>query len=116
MKKIKIYLKKNIKNFFRKIFKSELEELKRQNSKTDILNTRLTNIIGEFEVSVDVHYRSKSWAVISLQGDRSDFIKFVDLGHRDINEISHFLRRFDRAKVDAAPQETAFLKFKRNRF
>ena len=103
---------KNIlKNFFRRIFKEELLELEKQILNTESLNKDLTKITKNFEVSVDVGFQSRSWAVISLQGERSDFIKFVDLGYKDINEISRFLRQFDRIKVDASPQQTAFLKF-----
>ena len=56
-------------------------------------------IFGKMKVSVDIHERSPSWAVISLQGERADYVQFVDLGQRDVRDIQHFLRRFDRKNV-----------------
>ena len=61
--------------------------------------------MGNIDVSVDVHHRSGSWAVVSLQGTKTDYIKFIDLGNRDMMEIARFLRQYDRAnvKLDASP-------------
>lgn len=66
---------------------------------------RIQKLMGNIDVSVDVHHRSGSWAVVSLQGAKSDYIKFVDLGNRDMMEIARFLRQYDRAnvKIDASP-------------
>lgn len=72
--------------------------------------SRLEDISGSTEVCVDVHKRSNSWAVICLQGEKSNFIKFVDLGEKDIREISHFLRNFERNKIDAHPFEIAAIR------
>lgn len=73
----------------------------------------IKNFLNNFDVTVDVHQYSHSWAVISIQGQKSDFIKFIDLGPADIFEIQKFLRQFDRTKVDASPRESKFLKFER---
>lgn len=43
------------------------EELKKQIRKVD-------ELISNIDVSVDVHTYSPSWAVISLQGQKSDYI------------------------------------------
>lgn len=66
---------------------------------------RIQKLMGNIDVSVDVHHRSGSWAVVSLQGAKTDYIKFVDLGNRDMMEIARFLRQYDRAnvKIDASP-------------
>lgn len=66
---------------------------------------RINQMLGNLDVSVDVHLRSRSWAVLSLQGKKTDFIKFIDLGDRDVCEIQKFLRTFDReqVKIDANP-------------
>lgn len=70
--------------------------------------TKMYEIMFEnSDISIDVDNkgyrgcRSDSWAVISIQGERSDFIKFVQLKDRDIQEISYFLRQFQRGKIDA---------------
>ena len=72
---------------------------------------KIKNFLNNFEVSVDVHQYAHSWAVVSIQGRKSDFIKFIDLGPAEILDIQKFLRQFDRTKVDASPQASKFLKF-----
>lgn len=66
---------------------------------------RIKQLIGNIDVSVDVHHRAGSWAVVSLQGGKTDYIKFIDLGSRDMLNIVHFLRQYDRTntKIDANP-------------
>jgi len=38
-------------------------------------------------VAVDIHERSPSWAVISIQGRKADYVKFIDLPDHNIREI-----------------------------
>lgn len=61
--------------------------------------------LGCLDISCDVSYYGKSWAVISLQGEKEALIKFIDLRDRDLREICQFLSRYDRVKVDANPQD-----------
>lgn len=61
-------------------------------------------LLQNFEVSVDIHEKEGSWAVISLQGEKKTLIKFIDLSDKDIQEIAMFLRNFERRKIDAHPQ------------
>lgn len=74
-------------------------------SLAEVRAERIRKLLGNIDVSVDVHHRSGSWAVVSLQGGKTDYIKFVDLDQRSIREISAFLRQFDRqnVKIDANP-------------
>jgi hypothetical protein len=105
-----------MKKFFRWVFSKEIAELEKTISNFNIAEKRLRNVLGNIDVSVDVHQYSRSWACISIQGVKDDYIKFVDLGHRDVYEISKFLRQFERdvnIKVDASPEVTRFLKFHR---
>ena len=48
------------------------------------------------DVSTDVGFKSSehSWAIICVHG-KMDYVKFIDMSHRDIMEISHFLKRFE---------------------
>jgi len=75
----------------------------------EIQEKRIREILRIVDASIDVSQYSRSWAVISIQG-RQDFIKFIDLGERDLKEIKDFLRNFDRTKVDASPQIIGFFK------
>ena len=111
MKKLKIKFQNFTKNLLMWAFQSELLKLQKQLQKNQIQEDRINNLLNNLDISVDVHYIANSWAVISIQGERSDFIKFIDLGRSDINEIYSFLRRFDRSKVDAEPRVFEMLKF-----
>lgn len=78
--------------------------------------SRLDQILQNIDVSVNIsedNY-SKSWAVISIQG-KTNMIKFVDLGHREIKDIAQFLSNFDRRNIDASPHITQFLKVSNKR-
>jgi len=106
-----------IKRFFKWIFKSELLELQKQinhtkeaTKKYSEQELKIDNLLGNIDVSVDVHQYSKSWAVISIQGKKTDYIKFVDLGESEIRDIQMFLRNFDRRKIDASPIASRFLR------
>ena len=108
-----------IKKIFKWVFKKELLELQEQiqKSKDATVNyesqqKKIKNLLGNIEVSVDMHQYAPSWAVISIQGEKTDYIKFVDLGRRDIQQIQDFLSRFDRdmVKVDTPPSIAKFFK------
>lgn len=48
------------------------------------------------DVGMDVGFKSNdhSWAIICVHG-KMDYVKFVDMSHRDIMEIAHFLKKFE---------------------
>ena len=112
-------MKKLLRKLFFWLFKEDFERMNklewdlkglihRQKSATqeaEIHAIRIKQLMGNIDVSVDVHHRSGSWAVVSLQGGKTDYIKFIDLGNRDIMTIAHFLRQYDRknVKIDASP-------------
>lgn len=119
------WIKRKIRQLFFWIFRNELKELQHlikqfndvranqlaMSKGMEADQKRFTNMLDNIDISVDHHYHSSSWAVISLQGNKSDYIKFVDLGDRDINEIAMFLSKYDRRKVDASPGMSAMLRF-----
>lgn len=112
-------MKKLLRKLFLYLFKEDFKRMKalerdleglihRQKCATSLAEVRaerIRKLLGNIDVSVDVHHRSGSWAVVSLQGGKTDYIKFIDLGHRDMMNIAHFLRQYDRAnvKIDASP-------------
>ena len=118
-----------IRKLFNWIFKAELDKLNSEILKAKNIADKLeqqrqvfNTVLSGIDVSVDVHeydYRySTSWAVISLQGQRTDYIKFVELGQSEINEIARFLRNFERnsnIKIDASPMASQFLRVPRSK-
>jgi hypothetical protein len=114
-----------IRKLFKWIFKSELQQLEIQIQKAkdvtincESQEVRIKRILQNVDVSMDVHeYKySPSWAVISIQGQKTDYIKFIDLGDSDIREIAKFLRQFEKnvnIKVDASPVASEFLRIKK---
>lgn len=111
---------------FKFLFRSELKEINnkmerllRLEEDLEIKMQKLEALHLEINASVDVHqYKaSKSWAVISLQGRKADFVKFIDLGDSEIYAISKFLRQYERGliTIDAAPSVSHFLRFQLNK-
>lgn len=70
----------------------------------------LDSILKNMEISVDIHEKTGSWAVISIQGEKSSFIKFVDLNNSSIHEIARFLSQFEHHKIDSSPFCTKYIK------
>jgi len=122
-------IKNLVKKTLRYCFSEEIEDLKKELKKVEFLKTKLAfqidktkrvqktfeDVLSNFDCSVDVHTEkySSSWAVISLQGQKSDYLKFIDLGNSDIRQIADFLRRFEKQnniKVDADPSTYYHLK------
>lgn len=123
-------MKKLIKQLFEWIFQEEIQKLNSQIQKAnesaktcDSYTAHIQNILNNVGVSVDVHeydHRySPSWAVISLQGQKTDYIKFIDLGDRELRDIANFLRQFERCRnitIDAHPQTSKLLRVRRNEY
>lgn len=121
---MKNFIKKYLKKLFSWIFKEELNNLKEEKNnickqaliannilkKAEQDSKRINNLLGNLDVSVDVHKYSSSWAVISLQGTKVDYLKFINLGEMQMREIAQFLSQFDRSKIDANPLETKMLR------
>lgn len=105
-----------MKKIFRWIFSEEIAQLQDAIKRYDQAERKLKNVIGNIDISVDVHQYSKSWACISIQGQKDDFIKFIDLGEADIRQIASFLRHFDRDKIDAYPGISNFIRMEKDRF
>lgn len=122
---IKEFIKKQFRKFFLWLFKEQFQEVEKRCKDLDnaihkqeyaaleakIHSERIHKLIGNIDVSVDVNPYSGSWAIISLQGGKTDYIKFVSLDDWDLVEIAKFLRQYDRTnvKVDASPSDRHIL-------
>lgn len=118
-------MKKLLRKLFFWLFKEDFERMNKLESdlkglihrqkcatqEAEVRAERIRQLMGNIDVSVDVHHRSGSWAVVSLQGGKTDYIKFVDLDERSLREIAFFLRQFDRnhVKIDANPFDRQML-------
>lgn len=110
-----------IRKLFRWVFSAELIRLEREvsiaakNNASFIKYKRnLEDLLNNIDVTVDVEYGhgyAKSWAVVSIQGEKTDFIKFFDLGRTDMLNLRDYLMKFDRnIKTDATPEQSMLLK------
>ena len=115
-----------VKKFFRWVFSFELQNLIFQTQMAEDVRSRcedqwkkVESMLQNIDISVDVHeYKhSSSWAVISLQGQKTDYIKFIEMKDSDVREISQFLRKYERnahIKIDASPSASQFLRIEHN--
>lgn len=106
-------MKKLIEKIFTWVFKAQLLKLENQIRLSEKQTTEVNSMLGNIDVSVDVNYHSPSWAVISIQGEKTDYIKFIELGRKDLRDIQRFLSHFDKAKVDTHPQHSKYLRIPR---
>lgn len=97
---IKEKYRQHLRKIFRWIFSEEVREL-------DDLHVMLG---GRVSVSADIHHNTDSWAVISLKGQDRGYIKFINLGRKQISEIARFLKNYEDITVDASPAEMRLFK------
>ena len=91
-------MKKIFRKLFNWIFADEIKNLNiliyRIEEKEKLIDKTLHN----FDISLDVRLDkyTPSWACFSLQGQKKDYVKFISLPDRDIEEIARFVSRFDK--------------------
>lgn len=105
-------MKTLLKKLFKWILLEEIKELENNKQQLTLLKHDFYDLFTDIKVGVDYHEKSSSWAVISLQGEKLDYLKFIDLERKDIQDIQHFLRHFDKRNrtIDANPQIKGWLK------
>jgi len=119
-----------IKKLFRWIFATEIKSLETTvaicENQTRLANeaistvkaqeARIKAVFGNIECSMDTHIKyGKNWAVISIEGQETDYIKFVSFPKENLKQLQDFLSNFDRSKIDAAPNTTGFIRIERKR-
>jgi hypothetical protein len=54
------------------------------------------HILNQFNISTDLspYEHHRNWAIICIKG-KPEYVKFVDLGHRDARELQMFIKRFE---------------------
>lgn len=131
-----------LKNFFKKwLFKEELKDIELLKNQMEVqeglsnellhkFNVKLRDIeehavsvaknyiieeFGECAVDIGMQY-DPSWAVISIQGRKRDYIRFIDLSEKDLMEIGRFLKQFERrGRQNFCVDAPHFIQLKRRR-
>lgn len=105
-------MKKYVKKFFLWLFEAEMNKMQsaliQAEKERKLLKEqadRVKNLLSNLDISVDLHHYSPSWVVISLQGQKTDYIKFIQMNDSTIYEIGKVLRQFERSKIDCSPME-----------
>lgn len=54
------------------------------------------NILDQFNLSADLspYEHHRNWAIICIKG-KPEYVKFIDLAHRDARELQMFIKRFE---------------------
>lgn len=113
--KFRSLFKRQIKSLVRWALSDEIVKMESRLQRNITLHERISrefdNIRNEFKVGVDVDYHG-SWAVVCLEGEKHDYIKFLNLNKRDAREISNFLNQFNRknVRIDTPIQFGNFIK------
>ena len=98
--KIKERYRQHLRKILRWAFAEELKEI------SDIEYM----LGGRVQLSADIHQNTDSWAVISIKGKDRDYVKFINLGHKQMVEIAQFLRQYENVAVDANPMHVRYLR------
>ena len=96
----------------KKAHESKINEL---NDTISTLNEKIQHldmVFNQMEISIDVHTKTGSWAVLSIAAGDVDYIKFLQFSPKDLRELQGFLKNFQRCKVDATPPIKQFLTLK----
>lgn len=104
-----------MKRFFRKITRKLLlwvlsEEYTDYKQMVEEVSNVRYMLGGRVALSADIHQNTDSWAVISIKGKDRDYVKFINLGRKQIVEIAQFLRQYENVAVDANPMHVRYLK------
>lgn len=83
--------------------KHEIEELHILQNTVNVYKKKLESMLGGISVSANIPRKGENWAVISIQGERIDYVKFIALPKNDMIAISKFLAQFDQRALETNP-------------
>lgn len=81
----------------------EIEDLRILQNQLNIYERKLRSLLGTISVSANLPKKAENWAVISIQGEQIDYIKFIALPKNDMIAISQFLAQFDSRALETNP-------------
>lgn len=81
----------------------EIEDLRILQNQLGIYEKKLKSLLGTISVSANLPKKAENWAVISIQGEKIDYVKFIALPKNDMIAISRFLAQFQSHALETSP-------------
>lgn len=81
----------------------EIEDLRILQNQLGIYEKKLKSLLGTISVSANLPKKAENWAVISIQGEKIDYVKFIALPKNDMIAISRFLAQFQDHALETSP-------------
>ena len=81
----------------------EIEDLRILQNQLNIYEKKLKSLMGSISVSANLPKKAENWAVISIQGEQIDYVKFIALPKNDMIAISQFLAQFQSHALETSP-------------
>lgn len=81
----------------------EIEDLRILQNQLGIYEKKLKSLLGSISVSANLPKKAENWAVISIQGEKIDYVKFIALPKSDMIAISRFLAQFQDHALETSP-------------
>lgn len=83
--------------------KREVEDLRILQNAVNVYKKKLESMLGGISISTNIPRKGENWAVISIQGEKIDYVKFIALPKNDMIAISKFLAQFDQRALETNP-------------
>lgn len=83
--------------------RKEIEDLRILQNQLGIYEKKLKSLLGSISVSANLPKKAENWAVISIQGEKIDYVKFIALPKNDMIAISRFLAQFQDHALETSP-------------
>ena len=81
----------------------EIEDLRILQNQLGIYEKKLKSLLGSISVSANLPKKAENWAVISIQSEKIDYVKFIALPKNDMIAISRFLAQFQDHALETSP-------------
>ena len=81
----------------------EIEDLRILQNQLTVYKKKMETLLGSISISTNLPKKAENWAVISIQGEKIDYVKFIALPKNDMIAISQFLAQFDQRALETNP-------------
>lgn len=87
----------------------EIEDLRILQNQLTVYKKKMETLLGSISISTNLPKKAVNWAVISIQGEKIDYVKFIALPKNDMIAISQFLAQFDQRALETNPANYGFI-------